>query len=50
MEELLCKRCDHKWYKRILAIPRKCPRCGSPHWDEEKRNGGSKIRKTDSTA
>jgi predicted Zn-ribbon and HTH transcriptional regulator len=29
-----CSRCEHEWMPRI-PDPLKCPRCQSPHWDEE---------------
>lgn len=32
---LTCQNCDHEWVPRRTDV-RRCPRCGSVRWDEEK--------------
>lgn len=33
-----CERCSHEWLgKTQKKIPRVCPKCKSPYWDEPKR-------------
>lgn len=38
IQELECKRCNHKWHPRQVDI-RICPKCKSPYWDREKKVG-----------
>lgn len=37
MEQLICKRCEHKWYKRQEKYPILCPKCKSQYWDKERK-------------
>jgi hypothetical protein len=30
-----CRRCDHRWVKRIEGRPVRCPECKQPNWDKE---------------
>lgn len=34
-----CKRCTppHRWMQRMTGRPVRCPQCGSPYWDKEKK-------------
>ena len=34
-----CKRCGHTWIPR-KEKPITCPKCRSPYWDKERKNGG----------
>jgi DNA-directed RNA polymerase subunit RPC12/RpoP len=35
-----CFRCNHKWVPREdNEKPLVCPRCKSPYWDKERKNG-----------
>lgn len=47
-EELICKRCDHKWYPRTpLQKPKLCPSCKSKYWDEDRPPKSGPKRKDD---
>jgi len=35
IDELICKRCNHKWIPRKREI-RICPKCKSPYWDRDR--------------
>jgi hypothetical protein len=35
-----CKRCNHSWFPRSENVPRYCPKCNSPYWNQERRNTG----------
>jgi Zn finger protein HypA/HybF involved in hydrogenase expression len=28
-----CKRCGHRWLKRVESRPVRCPKCKQPKWD-----------------
>lgn len=35
-----CLRCSHKWVPREdHEKPLVCPKCKSPYWDKERKNG-----------
>lgn len=36
-----CKRCYHEWATR-QDHPTICPKCKSPYWDKERRQGNEK--------
>lgn len=41
----ICKRCGHNWYKRTPKLPKVCPQCKTPYWNDEKKSkikGGNK--------
>ena len=40
----VCKRCSHKWVKRVEAEPKYCPNCKQPKWQTPAR-----AKKNDST-
>lgn len=34
-----CHRCGHEWRpKKIKIVPKVCPKCKSPYWDQPKKN------------
>ncbi|KKN34504.1 hypothetical protein LCGC14_0792990 [marine sediment metagenome] len=35
--ELTCLRCDYQWHPRSNEKPVRCPKCGSPYWDRERK-------------
>lgn len=35
--KLKCKRCGYEWIPRTENLPKQCPRCKSPFWQEDKR-------------
>lgn len=35
---LKCLRCNHEWPSK-QSHPTICPKCKSPYWDKEKKNG-----------
>lgn len=38
---LACNRCGHTWPRRT-ASPKRCPKCGSPYWNQTRvRNNGA---------
>lgn len=37
---LKCKRCGHKWAPRRPELPKYCPNCKSPRWQDPPRNRG----------
>ena len=41
MDELICKRCGHKWIPRVKEVLM-CPKCKSYKWNENKINGGKR--------
>ena len=38
-----CSRCGHEWVPRNEAPPRVCPKCKSPYWDRERRQGPART-------
>jgi len=34
---LKCQACEHGWYPRAPKVPRICPKCKSPFWQEGRR-------------
>jgi len=40
--KLRCKRCGWEWTPRQQEI-RICPKCKSPYWDKERKNGKKKV-------
>lgn len=30
-----CERCGHKWIRRRITIPKRCPKCKSAKWNDE---------------
>lgn len=38
-----CLRCEHEWLGRGQKKPVQCPRCKSPYWDKERRDGRSSV-------
>jgi len=41
-KQLICKRCKHEWTPRKEEV-RICPKCKSPYWDRERKNGNKKM-------
>ncbi len=37
LTKLKCKRCKYEWYPKAERLPVRCPKCGSPYWDKERR-------------
>ena len=44
LPEYRCKRCGYKWVPRTDK-PLTCPKCRSPYWYKERRNGEIKDGK-----
>jgi hypothetical protein len=40
MEQLTCRRCDHRWYPRSPERPVQCPKCRSVFWDKGRLSSG----------
>ena len=40
LPRLECKRCGHTWHPRHEEMPVRCPKCGNPYWNKEKRVRG----------
>lgn len=38
ISQLHCLRCDHDWYPRKAELPKTCPKCRSPYWNQPRRN------------
>ncbi len=36
-----CKRCKHEWIPRKEITPIRCPRCKSPYWNKERKDGNN---------
>ena len=36
---LVCKRCEHDWHPKEERLPKRCPKCGSCYWNEDRKNG-----------
>ena len=39
LPRLNCKRCEHTWIPRSDEVPTICPKCKSPYWNRERKNG-----------
>ena len=37
---LHCLRCGHTWPPRKPERPLRCPKCGSPYWDQPRKRAG----------
>ncbi len=37
MKQLECLRCGHLWWTRTPNLPRACPHCKSPVWNQPRR-------------
>ena len=37
LPQFQCKRCEHKWIPRKEGTPLRCPKCGSPYWNRDKK-------------
>ncbi len=37
LTKLKCKRCGYEWYPKAERLPIRCPSCGSPYWNKEKK-------------
>lgn len=44
MYKIKCKRCGYEWVPRISDV-RKCPKCQSYRWDQEKEEKGERKQK-----
>jgi Zn finger protein HypA/HybF involved in hydrogenase expression len=33
LPEHSCVRCQHRWFPRKQAYPKRCPKCTSAYWD-----------------
>jgi hypothetical protein len=40
LHKLTCKRCNppHSWFPKTENLPKKCPKCGSPYWNKERKD------------
>jgi len=36
MDELRCKRCGHRWIKRVSKDPESCPKCKNRLWNQDR--------------
>jgi predicted Zn-ribbon and HTH transcriptional regulator len=34
-----CERCGHEWIKRKELDPTVCPKCKSPYWNKQRKEG-----------
>lgn len=38
LPKLECRRCRHTWHPRREEIPVRCPKCGSPYWNKDRKD------------